>query len=223
MDDLTDKQIQRLGQFLTTEHFTLQGLRNGTISEANGRLGHYLSAVGSGIVALAFVADVSEIGMAFLAFSAVIFPSLIVLGLATLVRLLQIGVTDSRCVQAINRIRHFYVDAGPEALSYLSFPHYDDPAAVQRTMNPFHAPGFLQGLATTPGPVILINSVLAGTFGSVLAVGPFLLRVVPSVLVGVTVLIVAFVVHVQIAARIWPRETREHVEVRFPTPEDEGS
>jgi len=42
-------------------------------------------------------------------------------------------------------------------------------------------------------------------------------------LVGVTVLIVAFVVHVQIAARIWPRETREHVEVRFPTPEDEGS
>lgn len=49
----------RLTQFLTTEHFTLQGLRSGTISEANGRLGHYLSAVGSGVVALAFAADVS--------------------------------------------------------------------------------------------------------------------------------------------------------------------
>jgi hypothetical protein len=29
---------------LTTDHFTLQGLRGGTIAESNGRLGHYLSA-----------------------------------------------------------------------------------------------------------------------------------------------------------------------------------
>jgi hypothetical protein len=205
-------------QFLTTEHFTLQGLRSGTISEANGRLGHYLSAVGSGLVALAFAADVSELGPVFLAFSVVIFPILIFLGIATLIRLLQVGITDARSVQAINRIRHFYVEVAPEAENYFSFPHYDDPEAVQRAMMPFHPPDVLQGLASTPGPVILINSVLSGVFASILAAGPISLTPVPAIAVGVLVLVVTIVLHYQIAARVWPREIRDRAEVRFPTP-----
>jgi len=217
MDDLTDEQIERMGQFLTTEHFTLQGLRSGTIAESNGRLGHYLSAVGSSIVALAFVADVSEVGPVFLAFSVAIFPILIFLGVMTLIRLLQVGITDSLCVQAINRIRHFYLDMAPEAESYLSFSQYDDPEAVQSTMMPFHAP--LQGLASTPGPVIMINSVLAGAFASILAGGPGSLTLYPALAIGVLVLALAVGFHYQIAARVWPRETREHAEVRFPSPE----
>lgn len=220
MEDLTDRKIQRMTQFLTTEHFTLQGLRSGTISESNGRLGHYLSAVGSGIVALAFVADVSELGPVFLAFSVVIFPVLIFLGVMTLIRLLQVGITDARCVQAINRIRHFYLEVAPEAESYFSFPHYDDPDAVQRTMMPFHPPDFLQGFASTPGPVIVINSVLGGVFASILAAGPTSLGPVSAIAIGVFVFALAIVLHYQIAARVWPRETREHTEVRFPTPEE---
>ena len=50
MEDITECRTQRTSQFLTTEHFTLQGARNGVISEANGRLGHYLSMVESGLV-----------------------------------------------------------------------------------------------------------------------------------------------------------------------------
>jgi hypothetical protein len=73
---------------------------------------------------------------------------------------------DTRCVQAINRIRHFYLDVAPEAESYLSFSHYDDPEAVQDTIVPFHPPGPLQGFASTPGPVIMVNSVLTGAFAS---------------------------------------------------------
>jgi hypothetical protein len=220
MEDITDREIERMAQFLTTEHFTLQGLRNGTISEANGRLGHYLSAVGSSIVALAFVADVSEVGPVFVAFSVVIFPVLIFLGLMTLIRLLQVGINDARCVQAINRIRHFYLDIAPEAKSYLSFPHYDDPEAVQKTMMPFHPPEFLQGFASTPGPVIMINSVLSGAFSSILARGVLSLTLFPVIAVGLSVLVLAIVLHYQIPARIWPRETREHLDVRFPTPKD---
>jgi len=218
MEGLTDDDIRRMGQFLTTEHFTLQGLRNGTIAEANGRLGHYLSAVGSGIVALAFAADVSELGRVFLAFSVVIFPILIFLGIVTLVRLLQVSIMDSRCVQAINRIRHFYIDTAPEAESYLSFSHYDDPEAVQGTMMPFHPPRMLQAFASTPGPVIMINSVLTGAFASILAGGVLSLTLLPAILIGLVALAAATVLHYQIAAWIWPRETREHAEVRFPTP-----
>jgi len=220
MEDLTDEQIQRMGQFLTTEHFTLQGLRSGTIAESNGRLGHYLSAVGSSIVALAFAADVSELGRVFIAFSVVIFPILIFLGFMTLVRLLQVGIMDSLCVQAINRIRHFYLDAAPEAERYLSFSHYDDPEAVQNTMMPFHPPSMLQAFASTPGPVIMINSVLTGAFASILAGGVLSLTLLPSILIGLAALVAATVLHYQTAAWIWPRETREHAEVRFPTPEE---
>jgi hypothetical protein len=219
MEDVTEQNLQHMTQFLTTEHFTLQGLRSGTISESNGRLGHYLSAVGSGIVALAFVADVSELGPVFLAFSVVIFPVLIFLGVMTLIRLLQVGITDARCVQAINRIRHFYLEVAPEAESYFSFSHYDDPDAVRRTMMPFHPPDFLQGFASTPGPVIIINSVLSGVFASILAAGPTSLGPIPAIAIGVLVLAVAIVLHYRIAATVWPRETEEHAEVRFPTPE----
>lgn len=221
MGDTTERHAQLMTQFLTTEHFTLQGLRNGTISEANGRLGHYLSAVGSGVVALAFVADVSELGLAFFAFSVVILPVLIFLGIMTLIRLLQVGIMDSLCVQAINRIRHFYVDMAPEAERYLSFSQYDDPEAVRETMMPFHPPGLFQGLATTPGPVMMINSVLSGAFGSILAAGVLSLSVFPAVAIGLLGLVLAFALHYQIAARIWPRETEEHADIRFPTPEDE--
>jgi hypothetical protein len=219
MEDLTDQKIQRMSRFLTTEHFTLQGLRNGTIAEANGRLGHYLSAVGSGIVALAFVADVSELGPVFLAFSGVIFPTLIFLGIMTLVRLLQVGIMDSLCVQAVNRIRHFYVDAAPEVEDYLSFSYHDDPAAVQRTMASFQPPGVIRGFSATPGPVIMINSVLVGAFASILGDGLLSLSPVPAVVIGLVALAAAVGLHYQIAARIWPRETRERVDVRFPTPD----
>jgi hypothetical protein len=52
VEDLTQDTQARMSQFLTIEHFTLQGARNGAIAEANGRLGHYLAAVGSTVVAL---------------------------------------------------------------------------------------------------------------------------------------------------------------------------
>lgn len=218
MDDLSDDQIQRMSQLLTTEHFTLQGARNGTISEANGRLGHYLSAVGSGVVALAFVADVSELGPVFLAFSAVIFPVLIFLGVATYVRLIQIGIADTHLAQAINRVRHYYLEVAPVAGNYFSFPHHDDPQAVGKTMRPFHFP--LQGFASTPGPVSLINSVLTGAFASILAAGLLSVTLSPAIVIGLSVLVLALVLQWFYAKRIWQRETRDHLEIRFPTPEE---
>jgi hypothetical protein len=209
--------IQRMSQFLTTEHFTLQGARNGTISEANGRLGHYLSAVGSGLVALAFVADTSQLETLFLVFSAVIFPIQIILGAVTLTRTIQIGVNDARLARAINRIRLYYLKVAPEAEPYFSYPQYDDHEAVLKTMMPFHSP--LQGLASTPGPIILVNSVLAGVFTGIVAVGFFSMRLIPGMISGGLRLAFAFALHMLYASRIWQRGTRMNMEVRFPTPQ----
>lgn len=44
------------------------------------------------------------------------------------------------------------------------------------------------------------------------------LALLPAILIGLVTFVAAVVLHYQIAAWIWPRETQEHTEVRFPTP-----
>jgi hypothetical protein len=225
MENLSDQTVQRMTQFLTTEHFTLQGARNATISEANGRLGHYISTVGSGVGGLAFVANVSSLGPVFLAFSAVIFPIMIVLGVVTLIRTIQIGVDFERLAQATNRIRHFYIEIAPEAEPYFSFPRFDDPQAVRQSMMPFHFR--LQGLASTPGPVILINSVLVAAFAGILAVGFFSAGFGLAVLIAFLALGVGFVLHMLYSRRLcwkvsgtWKCVSRRHrSEIRLNEPD----
>ena len=181
-------------------------------------MGHYLSAVGSSVVALAFVVDVSGLGPAFVAFSAVIFPALIFLGAMTLIRIVQIGLSDASLVKGINRIRHAYLEIVPEAEVYFSYPPYDDPDAVQDTMMPFRHP--LQGFASTPGPVILINSVLTGAFASILVAGLLSAPPLLAIMVGLVALVLALGAHIAWNWRIWTRVARQEQEVRFPTPED---
>lgn len=218
MDELTNKEIQRISQIITTEHFTLQGSRNATISEANGRLSHYLSAVGSGVVAMAFVANVSDLGLVFYVFSCVIFPILIILGVVTLIRTIQISVDYQRLTQAINRIRHYYVEVAPGVKPYISFPPFDDPESVQKTMMPFHSP--LQGLASTPGPIILVNSFLVGAFVGVLSLAIFSTDLLITMIVALAALAVAVSLHMIYTGHLWSLFIKKDMEVRFPSREE---
>lgn len=217
MEDQDRNNSQHLTQFLTTEHFTLQGARNATISEANGRLGHYLSIVGSAIVALAFVANVSSLGEAFFAFALIILPVIILLGFVTLIRTMQINIDYARLTQAINRIRHYYVDHAPDGKPYFSYPYYDDSESMLDAMMPFHFP--LQSLASTPGPVILINSVLAGVFFGIMGARLFGLGLNSAILVSLPGLILSLLLHMLLARRLWSKASQEALEVRFPPPE----
>jgi hypothetical protein len=51
--------------FATTEHFNLQTARAVTVSEANGRASIYLAALSSNLIALAFIGQMSRLGVAF--------------------------------------------------------------------------------------------------------------------------------------------------------------
>jgi hypothetical protein len=218
MENLSDQEIQRMSQILTTEHFTLQGARNATISEANGRLGHYIGIVGSGIVAMSFVANVSELGAVFIVFSLVLLPVLIVLGFVTMIRVIQIGVDYTRLAQAINRIRHFYIEIAPQAEPYFSFPRFDDLDSVFQSMMPFYFP--LQGLASTPGPVILINSVLCGAFAGILTAGLISTNVAVVIIVAGIALAIALAVHFFYNRHLWSQAMEKSMDARFPSPVD---
>ena len=69
---IEDRQYE--AQFLTTEHFVLQTARTGTIQEANGRANLFVTSVSSAVVALGFVAQVTQMGEGFLFFALIILP-----------------------------------------------------------------------------------------------------------------------------------------------------
>ena len=108
--------------FVTTEHFVLQTARSAGISETVGRAAIYLAAVSSGLVALAFIGQLSRLGAAFYVFGLVLLPTLVFVGLTTFDRALHNAVEDVHLAGRINRIRQFYFDAAPQVARYLPRP-----------------------------------------------------------------------------------------------------
>jgi hypothetical protein len=89
---------------VTTEHFTLQGARAATISEATGRATMFLGAVSGGLVALGLIATASAVGAAFYAFGLILLPTLAFAGLVTFDRVLQSGIEDHSYARRIARL-----------------------------------------------------------------------------------------------------------------------
>src|SRR4030088_2239961 len=114
MDRIPSPTRQDLLTIMSTEHFTLQGARSAAISDANGRTGFFLSTLSAGVVALAFVAQVAQSGPAFIILALIVLPTLLIVGLASFERLLQLGIENIRLVVAINRVRHYYLEIAPE-------------------------------------------------------------------------------------------------------------
>jgi len=98
---------------LTTEHFTLQSTRAATITESLGRSTIYLGSLSASLVALALIAQ-GERTLDVRLSALVILPALVFLGTATFVRILETGIEDAICAQAINRIRHYYLELAGE-------------------------------------------------------------------------------------------------------------
>jgi hypothetical protein len=152
---------QALLTALTTEHFTLQGARSTTVSENTGRSSLYLTAVSSALVALGFMAQVSNVGDTFRLFSLAVIPVLFWLGLLTFVRVLEKTIEDLYYARAINRIRHYYLDLAGDDAGFFLLGGNDDVAGVFSNMatSPSRAQ-LLYSSATTIG---VVNSVVGGS------------------------------------------------------------
>src|SRR5215471_178684 len=115
---------------MTTEHYNLQTGRAMTISEANGRSSLFVGAVSSGLIAFAFVGQISHLGIAFYVFSLVVIPTLFFMGLITFERTLQAGSADIVYARGINRIRHLYLEYAPQMQPYFILSAHDDANSV---------------------------------------------------------------------------------------------
>jgi len=149
--------------FITTEHFTLQGERSQTVSEATGRASMFLAAVSGGLVALGLMATAAKIGTAFYALALTVLPTLAFVGLVTFDRVLQTRMEDLIDALRIARLRSFYFDHAPELDAYLLNVPYEGRLRVQGLPE-----GPWQHFVTIAGMIAVVTSVLAGAAVAVL-------------------------------------------------------
>jgi hypothetical protein len=156
-DNPGDEQLMTA---LATEHFTLQGARQQTMSESSARASIYILGVSSSLVALGFIGQISDVGDVFNAFALAVLPTLYLLGTVTYVRLVECGAEDFRYGLAINRIRHYYKEVAGERADLFLLSAHDDGAGVFENMG-LPAVGRKPYFAFSTA-VLVINGVVGG-------------------------------------------------------------
>jgi hypothetical protein len=153
-----DEQSERtaLLSALTTEHFVLQTANNSTYSEASARSTLYVMALSSSLVAMGFVAGSANV---FIPFAAIVLPAIFVLGVFTVVRLVETALESMHCLHGIARIRGYYRSLSPEAARQLPpetgrWPEVEPPALRLGARLAF--------FGTTASMIAVINNVVAG-------------------------------------------------------------
>jgi hypothetical protein len=150
---------------LNNQYFVLQSAAGSTITESAARASLYMVSVSISLVAIALVAQSRS---AFGPFLAVVLPTLFVLGLFTVVRLVDTGVQNFVYLQSMARIRRYYADLVPDASPF--FGTGPDNPLTNLTRAGRRGPA---GQLFTIGSMIaLIDSVIGGA-GAALLVAAF--------------------------------------------------
>ena len=203
----------QLVSIITTEHYNLQTGRSMTIAEANGRASLFVGAVSSGLIALTFVGQISHLGTAFFVFSLVVIPTLVFMGLITFERVLQSGLADIIYARGVNRIRHLYLEYAPQLQPYFMLSAHDD--REETLSHEAMSTSWVQVFFNTAGMIVVINSVLIGSFvGLLLTVFSLPLWVCTSA--GVVAFLVSVVIHQRYQWGQWMRQER-NLRVIFPS------
>src|SRR5687768_9622448 len=153
-----DEQSERtaLLSALTTEHFVLQTANNSTYSEASARSTLYVMALSSSLLATGFVAGSTAL---LVPFAAILLPAAFLLGLFTVVRLVESALDSMQCLTGIACIRGYYRTLGREAArhfapTYGRWPEVEPPALRFGPTLAF--------FGTTASMIAVINNVVAG-------------------------------------------------------------
>jgi hypothetical protein len=175
-DGQTMSEPSRFGDnaptILATEHWSLLGTRSLTYSEAFSRTTVFLNVLSASIVALALIADATGFDESFGAFALFVFPLVLLLGVATYVRLVQLNQEDVYLVVAMNRMRRAYMEMAPELEPYFTTGSHDDEQGVMRTLllgQPTSLNRWQHFFITTPTVVATINSIVAASGVALLA------------------------------------------------------
>ncbi|RYF42281.1 MAG: hypothetical protein EOO25_07210 [Comamonadaceae bacterium] len=154
MDEAPDRAA--LLSALTTEHFVLQTANSATYTEASARSTLYVMALSSALVAMGFLAETPR---NLLAFAFTVLPALFVLGLFTVMRLVETSLESMHYLAGIAAIRGHYRKLGRDAAQIFSaeagrWPEVSSPA---ERLGPL-----LAFMGTTASMIAVINNMVAG-------------------------------------------------------------
>jgi hypothetical protein len=176
---------------LVTEHFVLQTATSTSVSESASRASLYVMSLSSALVAMGFVSQTRD---AFVPFVATVLPALFVLGVFTVLRLVDNAVENLQFLAGMARIRGYYRTLVPDAATY--FPpeggRWPEPTALALRRGP------LTLFFTSASMIAFVNSIVAGAgvallINELLDGGEIVLAVVAGVVVALA-LMAGFVV-----------------------------
>jgi len=120
-------------QILATEHWSLLATRSMTWNEVFSRSTMFVTVLSAAVVALALVAQATAFGPGFRLFALLVLPVVLLVGLATVLRLGDANTDDFGLVLGMNRLRHAYLELAPELEPYFVTAHHDDEAGIMRS------------------------------------------------------------------------------------------
>jgi len=120
-------------QILATEHWSLLATRSMTWNEIFSRTSMFITVLSAAIVSLALVAQATAFGPNFRLFALLVLPVVLLVGLATILRLSDANVDDLGLVLGMDRLRHAYLEVVPELEPYFVTRHNDDMASLRQS------------------------------------------------------------------------------------------
>jgi hypothetical protein len=151
-------------QILATEHWSLLAARSLIWNEAMSRATVFLTVLSASIIALALLADATGFGPQTTTLALVLLPVVLLLGVATYARLVQINTEEFQLVLAMNRLRRAYLTIAPQLEPYFTTGHHDDERGLVTTYM-LHRPTqlrlWLHFLVNTPTIVATVVAALA--------------------------------------------------------------
>jgi hypothetical protein len=149
---------------LATEHWSLLSARSLIWNEAMSRATVFLTVLSASIIALALLSDATGFGPHTVTLALVLLPVVLLLGIATYVRLVQINSEEFQLVLATNRLRRAYLTIAPGLEPYFTTGHHDDEQGLVTTYmihRPTPARLWLHFLVNTPTIVATVDAALA--------------------------------------------------------------
>ncbi|MEO8201466.1 MAG: hypothetical protein ABI679_13145 [Gemmatimonadota bacterium] len=184
------QQHQALLTAMTTEHFVLQTAANALVSESQSRASLYVFTLSSSLIAMGFTSGKGV----FLPFVATVLPAVFLLGLLTVLRLVDSALEVNGFLTGIARVHAYYRTLAPGAGEYFA-PRFGRWPEAEVTTTPVFKLGKIVALLTTNASMVaFINSLVAGAGVTLLAGGVFgQERLSLAVLLGILTVVVMMI------------------------------
>jgi hypothetical protein len=156
---------------LATEHWSLLATRSLIWNEAMSRATVFLTVLSAAIIALALLADATGFGPQTTTLALVLLPVVLLLGIATYVRQVQINNEEFQLVLAMNRLRRAYLTIAPGLEPYFTTGHHDDEPGLVATYMLAHPSRrwlLVHFVINTPTIVATVDAALAAAIAVLL-------------------------------------------------------